>query len=376
MRNNTETGRSESSAEIAALDRKFHDLEAQLTDLRTATKVTYRRGFSRGMTLVFILFMVLLFLIGSMLYAQSVGDALFIDQNGRVGIGTTNPLGKLDIQGGADSNGGSDPQALSLSYRNGGYRHWLRTRHNSIIGSGNAVDFFVNNSSTADGSKAPGAGSLHVMTLDSGNVGIGKTDPKAKLDIAGTVSAEGFTTVSGVSLAGVQNAVNMQVPLGTIMAYGGNTGDRNVVEQLRKQGWLACDGATVSRKEFGELFQAIGAAFGPGDGQSSFQVPDMRGRFLRGTDHDQKRDPDSTTRRAEPKGGNSGDRVGSVQDDEFNRHTHGYNSFPHSRGGIASGNYWQAGGAQTAPAGGNETRPKNINVNWIIKAKHLLPLAP
>jgi hypothetical protein len=214
------------------------------------------------------------------------------------------------------------------------------------------------------------------MTLDSGNVGIGKTDPKTKLDIAGTVSAEGFTTVSGVSLAGVQEAVNMQVPIGTIMAYGGNTGDRSVVDQLRKQGWLPCDGATIARKEFGELFQAIGAAFGSGDGQSNFQVPDMRGRFLRGTDQGQKRDPDSASRRAEPNGGNSGDRVGSVQEDTFGRHSHGYNSFPHSRGGIASGNYWQAGGAQTAPAGGNETRPKNINVNWIIKAKHLLPLAP
>jgi hypothetical protein len=45
-------------------------------------------------------------------------------------------------------------------------------------------------------------------------------------------------------------------------------------------------------------------------------------------------------------------------------------------GDIASARYWQSGGAQTDPAGGNETRPKNINVNWIIKAKHLLALAP
>ena len=100
-----------------------------------------------------------------------------IDQNGNVGIGTTSPLAKLDIQGGADSNAGSDPQALAFSYRNGGYRHWLRTRHNSTVGSGNAIDFFVNNSSAADDSKGPGTGSVHVMTLDSGNVGIGTTEP-------------------------------------------------------------------------------------------------------------------------------------------------------------------------------------------------------
>ena len=372
MRNHSETDPAETSGEIAALEKKFHDLEAQLSDLRTATAVTYRRGFSRGMILGFVPFMALLFFIGSMLHAQSAGDALFIDPTGRVGIGTTNPLGKLDIQGGADSTGNADPGALAFSWRNGGYRHWLRTRHNGSAASGNAIDFYVNNSTTADGSKGPGTGSVHVMSLVSGNVGIGKTDPKAKLDVAGTVSAEGFTTASGISLGG---AVNMLVPIGTIMAYGGNSADRNVAEQLQKQGWLVCDGAAVPRKDYSELFQAIGTAFGAGDTKSTFQVPDMRGRFVRGVDQGQKRDPDSTSRRAEPAGANSGDRVGSVQDDIFGRHTHGYNSFPHSRGNIASGRYWQAGGAQTAPAGGNETRPKNINVNWIIKAKNLLPPA-
>jgi Phage Tail Collar Domain len=361
-------------AELDDLRRRLGALETKHLDLLRRARRSRRAGFGRKAFLG-MLSVAGMLAAGGLLHGQA-GDALFIDPSGRVGIGTTNPLGKLDIQAGADSNGNNDPQALSFSYRTGGYRHWLRTRHNSVIGSGNAIDFFVNSSSTADGSKSPGVGSVHVMTLDSGNVGIGKTNPKAKLEVAGTVSAEGFTTVSGVSLTGVQNAVNMQVPIGTIMAYGGNTGDRSVVDQLRKQGWLPCDGATVSRKEFGELFQAIGTAFGAGDATTTFQVPDMRGRFLRGTDQGQKRDPDSAIRRAEPGGGNSGDRVGSVQDDTFGRHSHGYNSFPHSRGGIASGSYWQGGGAQTAPAGGNETRPKNINVNWIIKAKHLLALVP
>ena len=127
-----------------------------------------------------------------------------ISQNGNVGIGTTSPLAKLDIQGGADSNGGSDPQALAFSYRNGGYRHWLRTRHNSTVGSGNAIDFYVNNSSAADGSKGPGTGSVHVMTLDSGNVGIGTTEPgDYKLNINGKTKINGTLEVNGLILNGM-----------------------------------------------------------------------------------------------------------------------------------------------------------------------------
>ena len=50
---------------------------------------------------------------------------------------------------------------------------------------------------------------------------------------------------SGVSLAAVQNALNMLMPIGTIMAYGGNTRDANVVTALQSQGWLPCDGQSA-----------------------------------------------------------------------------------------------------------------------------------
>ena len=106
-----------------------------------------------------------------------------------VGIGLSAPLARLDIQGGADSNGANDPVALALAYRSGGYRHFVRTRHNSnVTGSGNNIDFFVNNSTTAAGSAAPGTGNTHVLTLESNNatprVGIGTTAPFYTLDVA------------------------------------------------------------------------------------------------------------------------------------------------------------------------------------------------
>jgi len=102
-----------------------------------------------------------------------------------IGIGTAAPAAKLDIQGGADSGGGNDPMALAFQWRDGGFRHWLRTRHNGGLGAGgNALDFYVNNSSTATGSSAPTVGTQHVLTLDNYNgarVGIGVTNPMSML---------------------------------------------------------------------------------------------------------------------------------------------------------------------------------------------------
>ncbi len=49
-------------------------------------------------------------------------------------------------------------------------------------------------------------------------------------------------------------------------------------------GWLACDGSAVSRTDFPDLFQAIGTDWGPGDGATTFNLPDLRGKVPMGAD--------------------------------------------------------------------------------------------
>lgn len=49
-------------------------------------------------------------------------------------------------------------------------------------------------------------------------------------------------------------------------------------------GWLECNGAAVSRAAYGTLFAAIGTNYGVGDGATTFNLPDLRGEFLRGAD--------------------------------------------------------------------------------------------
>jgi hypothetical protein len=212
--------------------------------------------------------------------------------------------------------------------------------------------------------KADDANSLNAAGIPE------KDAPLCNLDVSGTVKAKSLETSSGVSLAAVQNAVtaaqnamNILIPVGTIMAYGGDTGDPSVVTALGSQGWLPCDGRTYTAQDYPKLAEVIGNAFG------TLKVPDLRGRFLRGTDQGAQRDPDAASRRAE-NGGNGGDKVGSVQDDQFKSHQHQYKAPLYvGSGGNYSGSHWNTLDAQTELAGGNETRPKNVNVNWIIKAK-------
>ncbi len=112
-------------------------------------------------------------------------------------------------------------------------------------------------------------------------------------------------------------AVEMSVPAGTVVAYTGDIPQDGVPD-----GWLLCDGSAVSRTTFPRLFAAIKVSHGIGDGTTTFNLPDYQGRFLRGVDDGAGRDPDASTREDGPFGGNSGDEVGSVQHDDFLAHAH------------------------------------------------------
>ena len=152
-----------------------------------------------------------------------------------------------------------------------------------------------------------------------------------------------------------------QSPSGTITAYGGS---------VAPAGWLLCDGASYLKQSYPKLYSAISTAFGTAD-STHFNVPDLRGRFLRGQDAGAGNDPDAAARVALNAGGNAGDAVGSYEADAFASHSHSIpiiDGINDTANGIAGGlNKPPAGTGGTYGAGGNETRPKNVNVNYIIK---------
>ena len=185
------------------------------------------------------------------------------------------------------------------------------------------------------------------------------------------------------------------VPAGTVLPFAGDTAP---------SGWAICNGDPVSRTEYVELFTAIGELWGVGDGSTTFNLPDMRGQFLRGKNNG----------RADGNEDSEGERdIGSLQLDKTRRprdtdltsnsqgsHRHSLYSSnfnaDHIVGGVGGSNshavaaintniggqgyYLDMGAdgadvtnttgnhAHTITGGGDpETQPKNVAINYIIK---------
>jgi microcystin-dependent protein len=229
--------------------------------------------------------------------------------------------------------------------------------------------------------------------------------------------ADGTISVNDLSTALQQSSV---IPPGTVNAFAG-------LENKVPAGWLLCDGSALrsANPVYSALFSAISTNWGNGTSsstgakfvaiaagaeQTNFNLPDLRGYFLRGVDKSngiaQNRDVDASSRGTSQLGGLSGNEVGSVQSDRLRTHNHIWgsaNGDPNIFGRALRSWTTPSGGfqdilapfvANTLTAGGGnddsmyvvpqsgsfhtsptstieqaegETRPKNAYVNYIIK---------
>lgn len=124
-------------------------------------------------------------------------------------------------------------------------------------------------------------------------------------------------------------------------------------------GWIKANGAAVSRATYEALFIAIGTTYGVGDGSTTFNLPDLRGEFMRGLD--------------DGRGVDSGRGIGTAQGQTVQSHQHGLSAHPWGDGfgGIGGSSIGgeSRGATQwlTDGAGGDETRPRNVAMLACIK---------
>lgn len=127
---------------------------------------------------------------------------------------------------------------------------------------------------------------------------------------------------SSVAAIDIQDRTFSQLPpVGSILAFAGRIDEEHPLPER----WLVCNGDSLDRQRFEELWQAIGESWGPGNGPDTFSLPDLRGLFLRGISGpraDSWADPNSGTRTAFAPGANAGNSVGSLQRDTLQRHRH------------------------------------------------------
>lgn len=167
---------------------------------------------------------------------------------------------------------------------------------------------------------------------------------------ASTGAIEEITIGSGLSLSGgtLSATVTAGAITGAVTQYAGSTAP---------SGYKECNGDAISRTTYSDLYAIIGTTFGAGNGSTTFNLPDLRGEFVRGWDHE--------------RGVDTGRAIGSTQAEQMPAHTHSY-TYPitsgagapgGSGGGTTTGTTGSAGGTDNS----SELRPRNVALMFIIK---------
>lgn len=153
------------------------------------------------------------------------------------------------------------------------------------------------------------------------------------------------------------------VPTGCVMPFAATNAPN---------GWIACTGVAVSRQTYATLFAVIGTTYGAGDGSTTFNVPDLRGRGMFGYVGSTNGLITLATADQVGLGGKGGEETHVLTTNEMPSHSHIFNNYTAS--GSIQGPLFTTGsyisGQQTLETGGGASHnnmPPFLLMNFIIK---------
>ena len=226
----------------------------------------------------------------------STGGTGISGSTGAIGTtGLTGTTGIMGTIGATGSIGTTGATGVDLG------THWSITGNAGTVAGAN----FIGTSDNVDVVVKTNA-QEQMRVRSSGNVGIGTAAPdnSAKIDISS--SSQGFamplmTTVQRLTIsAPIAGLQVFDTDLKGFYFYDGSfwncvTTPAGTVDYFANAsapiGYLECNGQAVSRSQYPELFTAIGILYGPGNGTTTFNVPELRGEFIRGIDNTRGVDP-------------------------------------------------------------------------------------
>ena len=126
-------------------------------------------------------------------------------------------------------------------------------------------------------------------------------------------------------------------PAGSMIMFGG---------AVAPTGWLFCDGAAVSRETYAALFAAIGVVWGAGDGSTTFNLPDARGRSAMGAGQ-------GSSLTARTLGATLGEESHALTANENGTHKHPVNTAAVAAGGNYQAYVTNTGTVYTSETGSN-----------------------
>ncbi len=150
-------------------------------------------------------------------------------------------------------------------------------------------------------------------------------------------------------------------PLGLIAPFAGSVVPTH---------WLLCDGAAVGRATYANLFGVISTTYGVGDGSTTFNVPDLRGRIPMGIDGAAARVTSASTggANADTLGGVGGAQTHQLTTNEMPAHTHSNGSSGGSTN-VQDGPNHEGADGTTGSTGGNAVHSNTqpwLAINYII----------